>query len=90
MRDFRVRNAKLTTKHKTGRTCDNTMCGGDLKDTIINFDESLNKNISAEGFRHGNMADLMLCLGSSMRVSPANLMASLPPIYGGDLVICNL
>ena len=32
----------------------------------------------------------MLCLGSSMRVQPANIMASLTHIRGGNLVICNL
>jgi len=37
-----------------------------------------------------NEADLMLALGSSLRVSPANAMAGIPPIKGGNLVICNL
>ena len=32
----------------------------------------------------------MLCLGSSLRVSPANSMAGCTSMNGGDLVICNL
>ena len=42
MRDMRVRNAQSVKEHKTGRKCDTPDCNGDLKDTIINFGESLN------------------------------------------------
>ena len=45
MRDHRVRTAQRVHEHKTGRKCDNHLCGGDLKDTIINFGENLNPNI---------------------------------------------
>mmetsp|Transcript_29087 Transcript_29087/g.38743 ORF Transcript_29087/g.38743 Transcript_29087/m.38743 type:complete len:94 (-) Transcript_29087:573-854(-) len=41
MRDYRVRTAQKAKEHKTGRTCDTPGCGGELKDTIINFGESL-------------------------------------------------
>ena len=75
MRDFRVRNAKSVKQHKTGRKCDDPACKGDLKDTIINFGENLNKNILNTGYAHGSEADLMLCVGSSLRVNPAAHMA---------------
>lgn len=71
MRDFRVRTAQKVKEHKTGRKCDNTACGGDLADTIINFGENLNEDILNMGFEQGQRADLMLVLGSSMRVNPA-------------------
>lgn len=43
MRDFRTRTPQEFDKHLTGRKCDNQICGGDLRDTIVNFGESLNK-----------------------------------------------
>jgi len=74
--------------HKTGRKCDS--CQSDLKDSIINFGESLNTEICTQGFDQAHEADLMLSLGSSLRVAPANAMAAIPPLKGGKLVICNL
>lgn len=90
MRDFRVRTAKNVKEHKTGRRCDNVKCGGELRDTIINFGESLDEKILNDGFNHGQCADLMLCLGSSLRVNPACKMAYQTAAHGGKLVIVNL
>merc|ERR1719359_118314 len=59
MRDYRTRNAKQVHDHKTGRKCDDPKCNGNLKDTIINFNESLNRNILNMGFEQGQKADLM-------------------------------
>jgi len=39
LRDFRVRNAQAVHDHKTGRKCDDPLCGGELIDTIFNFNE---------------------------------------------------
>ena len=72
MRDFRVRTANKATVHKTGRKCDNPKCAGELHDTIINFGESLRGEDIQRGMAEGLASDLMLCLGSSLRVSPAN------------------
>lgn len=90
MRDFAVRNAKGTKEHKTGRKCDDPKCKGDLKDTIINFGENLREDILDTGYAHGSEADLMLCVGSSLRVNPAADMAALTAQRGGNLVIINL
>ena len=72
MRDFRTRTANKNTEHKTGRKCENPKCRGDLCDTIVNFGESLRGEDIERGTMEGLAADLMLCLGSSLRVSPAN------------------
>jgi len=72
--------------HKTGRNC---QCGGALTDTIINFGENLNPSILEEGFSHGERADVMLALGSSLRVNPAADMARVTSDFG-NLVIVNL
>jgi len=91
MRDYRVRTAQKNKDHKTGRKCDNSSCKGMLHDSIINFGENLRKEILDGGFGHGYKADLMLSLGSSMRVSPANEMAGACSETGrGNLVIVNL
>ena len=39
LRDFKCSRSKM--KHLTGRNCDDPKCGGKLRDTIINFGESL-------------------------------------------------
>ena len=89
-RDFGVRVARGVKEHKTGRKCDDPACKGDLKDTIINFGENLNENILNTGYAHGSEADLMVCVGSSMRVNPAAHMAGLTAERGRNLVIINL
>ena len=90
MRDFRVRTAQTTKEHKTGRKCDNKSCGGDLKDTVINFGENLDAQILEDGFNHGACADVMLVLGSSLRVNPACEMVGETARHGGKVVIVNL
>lgn len=66
-----MRNAQKVYEHKTGRKCDNPKCGGDLEDTIINFNENLRETDLDLGFGHSAEADLHLVLGSSLRVTPA-------------------
>ena len=63
MRDYATRSAKHVKDHTTGRKCDNTNCGGDLKDTIINFGENLREIDIKTGFDHGAAADVQLANG---------------------------
>merc|ERR1711862_705592 len=77
-------------EHKTGRKCDDPKCKGDLKDTIINFGENLREDILDTGYAHGSEADLMVCVGSSMRVNPAAHMAGITAERGRALVVINL
>ena len=90
MRDFGVRTANNMKKHETGRNCDNSDCNGGLYDSIINFGEKLRTEDYHKGVQHGNSSDLMLALGSSLLVSPANDMARGAIYNKGNLVICNL
>ncbi|KAL6073944.1 Silent information regulator family protein [Balamuthia mandrillaris] len=89
MRDYHVRNAYDVHDHRTGRTC--VACGGELRDTIINFHESLPYEPLRKAQQHAEMADLCLVLGSSCTVTPA---ANFPRKVGRNpdahLVICNL
>ena len=86
LRDFRTRTALDVHDHKTGRKCDDPKCGGDLLDTIINFEENLPERDLNLGFEHCGKADLCLVLGSSLVVTPA---ADMPRLSGknGKLVI---
>ena len=71
MRDFNVRTGQKCKGHYTGRTCDNKQCGGKLYDSIINFGENLNDEILTFGQTCGEKSDLVVALGSSLRVTPA-------------------
>lgn len=90
MRDFKVRDSKNAyLEHMTGRKCVVPECNGDLKDSIINFGESLNKDVLGNAQAKTFQTDLMVCMGSSMRVSPANMMAMTTAIMG-KVVMVNL
>ena len=90
MRDFRVREAQKNFDHKTSRICDNNQCKGSLHDSIINFGEALNPKIIQGAWDSGIQSDFMLCLGSSMRVAPANQIPINMTWNGGKFVVVNL
>jgi NAD-dependent SIR2 family protein deacetylase len=93
MREFQTINAANKETHKTGRKCENTYCQGDLFDNHIRFKESLNYNKVITGYAHAHEADLMLCLGSSLRVYPAANMVKkviIRETFKGKIVIVNL
>ena len=56
--------------------------------TIINFGDYLEGPVLGSAEKNAQQADLVLCLGSTLRVSPANALveAGQEPIR---LVICN-
>jgi mono-ADP-ribosyltransferase sirtuin 6 len=89
LRGFDVTNTvKDHMKHKTGRFCD---CGYELKDTIIHFSEFLPKKELELAIRHSKMADLVIVLGTSMRVQPACSLPSISVAQNkGKMVIVNL
>ena len=74
--------------HRTGRKCDQPGCKGFLKDTIINFGDNLEDDIFSNAEEHAKKNDLCLCLGTTLRVTPAcELVESgQKPLR---LVICN-
>ena len=61
-----------------------------LQDTIINFGEDLRQCDLDMGFNQGATADLMLCIGSSLRVNPAAQMVEETSERGGRVWIINL
>lgn len=82
MRDYRCRNSLRKQKvhdHKTGRYCTVPKCGGNLRDTIINFGEDLPVQTLKDAQQNTDQCDVMLALGSSLTVTPA---ADLPEEVG--------
>lgn len=91
MRDFRCRRDGNKSKdHKTDRLCDNPKCKGALYDSIINFGEDLREDVLNPAWDLGTTADLMVSMGSSLRVTPACDIPLEMVGYGGKLVIINL
>ncbi|EGD73853.1 hypothetical protein PTSG_05548 [Salpingoeca rosetta] len=75
--------------HFTGRYCSRTIqgkrCNGKLKDTIINFGDDLEEPILTAAERAAAKCKLMISLGSSMTVTPANSLVDTAP----KLVVVN-
>ncbi|XP_065920603.1 NAD-dependent protein deacylase sirtuin-6-like [Dysidea avara] len=74
--------------HRTGRKCEQSGCKGFLNDSIINFGDNLEDQIFSNAEDHAAKSDLCLCLGTTLRVTPAcELVESgQEPLR---LVICN-
>ena len=71
IRDYICRDRKHQIPHATGRFCTFPGCEGRLYDTIINFGEALHEVPLKLARDNTDKCDLMLCLGSSLLVSPA-------------------
>lgn len=88
-RSAEAHNFKFDGKNReTGRMC--LKCGGKLRDTIVNFNESLPRSHLRLAAAHSSMADLFIVLGSSITVFPA---ASFPESHmerGRKAAIVNL
>ncbi|OWF48853.1 NAD-dependent protein deacetylase SRT1 [Mizuhopecten yessoensis] len=74
--------------HRTGRKCEKKGCRGPLEDSIINFGDLLEDEINDRGGDHASQCDLMLCLGTTLRVTPASDLVELGK-HPLKLVICN-
>lgn len=81
----------------TGRMCDDTFCKGPLRDMTVDWDTELPKEIFNRAHAEHDKADLVICLGTSLRIRPAGnmpLRVLKPKILRdgriGKLVIVNL
>jgi len=72
--------------HRTGRRC--VTCSGHLKDTIINFGDDLEEHVLSQAELHAERSDLVLSLGTTMAVTPANKLIT-SGVKPTRLVICN-
>ena len=68
--------------------CEN--CGGILKPNAVFFGEALPQIPWKESVKLCQQADLLIVIGSSLQVSPANILPDMAVKNGAKLVICNL
>jgi NAD+-dependent protein deacetylase sirtuin 6 len=68
----------------TGHTCD--ACGGALCDTLLDWEDPLPEDDLDRATAHCTKADLVICLGTSLRIQPAGSM----PTLAQQFVIVNL
>jgi NAD-dependent SIR2 family protein deacetylase len=79
--------------HYTGRVCERAGCGGRLRDTIVNFGDDLHDAVLGglpRAEEQCRKATLILCLGSSLTVTPASELPRLMKRRKGALAIVNL
>eukprot|EP01039_Chlorochromonas_danica_P005585 gene5585-6148_t len=80
----------------TGKLCDNPICQGQLTDFAIDWDTELPSTIFSLARRELRQADLVICIGTSLRIQPAGnmpltvLRTSKVRDKPGKLVIINL
>jgi mono-ADP-ribosyltransferase sirtuin 6 len=80
-RDFDVGGMSF---QKTGRQCE--VCSGDLVDTLLDWEDPLPEDDLERSKRECAEADLVLCLGTSLRICPAREL----PLNAKRFVIVNL
>ena len=65
------------------------LCGGKLVSTVVNFGDSLPVKDLQESYKHSQMCDLFIVVGSSLVVYPAADMPAVALEAGAKLVIIN-
>eukprot|EP01018_Ginkgo_biloba_P023113 Gb_02893 [translate_table: standard] len=87
VRDFEVETIGLK---ETGRRCSDQNCGGKLKDTVLDWEDALPPKEMNPAEKHCKMADVIVCLGTSLQITPACNLPLKSVRAGGKLVIVNL
>lgn len=85
VRDFEVPSVGLK---RTGRACER--CGAELRDQCLDWESALPEDEMELAERETARADLVLCLGTSLQITPACNMPTKATRRGGKLVIVNL
>jgi NAD-dependent SIR2 family protein deacetylase len=81
-----LRCGKTLDRSERLRHCD---CGGELRDSVVNFGESLPEKDLMLSFEHSRKCDLFIVVGSSLVVTPAADMPREALQSGAKLVILN-
>ena len=64
--------------------------GGILLDNILDWEHDLPNDDLDLAFMHSTLADLNICLGTTLQIVPSGNLPLKNKRYGGSLVICNL
>lgn len=86
-RDFEVETIGLKD---TPRHCSTVGCGARLKDTVLDWEDALPSKEMNPAEKHCKMADVVLCLGTSLQITPACNLPLKCLRSGGKFVIVNL
>ncbi|EIE25513.1 SIR2-family protein HDAC1 [Coccomyxa subellipsoidea C-169] len=87
IRDFEIETVGF---RQTGRTCSVEGCKGKLKDHILDWEDALPEDELTASEDAVSAADLAICLGTSLQITPACNLPLRTPKAGGKLVIINL
>lgn len=87
LRDFEVETIGLK---ETSRRCSNVDCGAKLRDTVLDWEDALPPKEMNPAEKHCRMADVVLCLGTSLQITPACNLPLKSLRGGGKIVIVNL
>ncbi|XP_020990638.1 NAD-dependent protein deacetylase SRT1 isoform X1 [Arachis duranensis] len=86
-RDFEVETIGLK---ETSRRCSDEKCGGRLRDTVLDWEDALPPKEMDPAEKHCKQADIVLCLGTSLQITPACNLPLKAIRGGGKVVIVNL
>ncbi|KAL6660444.1 hypothetical protein ACP70R_001990 [Stipagrostis hirtigluma subsp. patula] len=87
LRDFEIETIGLKD---TPRRCTDKKCGARLKDTVLDWEDALPPEEMSSAKEHCRAADLVLCLGTSLQITPACNIPLLSIKNGGRVAIVNL
>ncbi|KAL1534101.1 ditrans,polycis-polyprenyl diphosphate synthase [Salvia divinorum] len=87
VRDFEIETIGLK---ETTRRCSKAGCGAKLRDTVLDWEDALPPKEMDPAAKHCKMADLVLCLGTSLQITPACNLPLKCLKGGGKIVIVNL
>ncbi|KAG1327444.1 NAD-dependent protein deacetylase SRT1 [Cocos nucifera] len=87
LRDFEVETIGMK---ETSRRCADTKCGAKLKDTVLDWEDALPPKEMNVAEKHCRAADIVLCLGTSLQITPACNLPLKTIRSGGKVVIVNL
>ncbi|XP_076903188.1 NAD-dependent protein deacetylase SRT1-like, partial [Bidens hawaiensis] len=87
LRDFEVETIGLK---ETSRRCCDPKCGAKLKDSVLDWEDELPRKEMNAAEKHCRKADLVLCLGTSLQITPACNLPLTTVRNKGKMVIVNL
>ncbi|KAJ0053939.1 hypothetical protein Pint_01825 [Pistacia integerrima] len=87
LRDFEI---ETIGKKRTPRRCSDVKCGVRLNDTVLDWEDALPTSEMNPAEQHCRMADVVLCLGTSLQIIPACNLPLKTLRGGGKIIIVNL
>ncbi|URE39960.1 Inner centromere protein, ARK binding region [Musa troglodytarum] len=87
---FVISQVETIGMKETSRRCSDTKCGAKLKDSVLDWEDALPPKEMNSAEKQCRTADLVLCLGTSLQITPACNLPLKSIRNGGKIVIVNL